>query len=265
MKYARKIVKSGLMKEIYYYPVQPCGYALPCGKKQREAQAAYNRKKSGRMLVQYVNTNFFEGDIWMHPTFFPEEAPQSYEEASKIIKNYLRRVSRWRSAHGLPPMKYIYVIEEQIYKTGKNKGRSNWHYHLWMSEMPRDVAEDLWTGGERVNAMRFQPERFGQEAAARYVTKAPKGTRRFVCSRNCEKPKVEVQKEIEISSRKMQSMAEVHCDDAAYWQRKYPGYYFCGMERFWNEYNSRWYLRVAMRKIPEWKTKKKLKVLSAKC
>lgn len=259
MKYARKIVKSGLMKEIFFYPVQASGYALPCGKKQRETQARYNRKKSGRSLVQYVNTNFGEGDIWMHPTFLPEEAPQSYEEASKIIKNYLRRIDRWRASNGFSKLKYIYVIEEQVYKTGENKGRSNWHYHLWLSEMPRDTAEELWTAGKRVNAMRFQPERFGQEAAARYVTKAPKGTKRFVCSRSCKKPKVFVEKNLEIGNRKMQSMAEVHFEDKKYWERQYPGFYFCSMERYWNEYNSRWYLRIAVRKLPEWKTKRRIR------
>lgn len=259
MLYQRKKIKSGKMLECFYYPVQKSGYALPCGRKQREAQARYNAKKSGRELVQRVNANFDTGDIWMSPTFLPEKAPQSYEDAVKILKRYFRRVAAWRRAHGLPALKYIYVIEQQIYKRGKFSGRSNWHYHIWMNTMPRDVAEDLWKDGERVNANSFQPERFGQEAAARYVTKAPKGTRRYVCSRNCVKPVVDEAKQINISSRKMQSMAETHCEDSAYWERQFPGYYFCGLEKTWNEYNSRWYLRVAMRKIPEWKTKKSLK------
>lgn len=248
MIYATKKVKSGRMAELFIYPVQACGRSLPCGNESREAQARYNYKRSGRELVQLVNTNFDEGDIWMHPTFEPQNAPKDEREARRILQNYFRRVSAWRKKNGYPAMKYIYVIEEQVYKTGIYAGMCNYHYHLWMSEMPRDVAEELWGKGLRVNANRFQPDRFGQEAAAKYVRKAPKGIKKWVCSRNCERPKVSEPKVKDISRRKIQAMAEDHCDDARYWERLMPGYKFCELERTWNEYNGRWYLRVAFRK-----------------
>lgn len=250
MLYAKKTIKSGRMLEDIYYPILPSGRSIPYAEKQPNPyQEAYDRKQAAKSLTRTINANFDTGDLFVHLTYFPERAPESYEEAKKAISKYFRRVEYWRKKHGLPKGKYAYVIEEQIYKSGKRKGKSNWHYHIFMSGMPRDVAEDLWKDGERVNADRFQPDRFGQEAAANYIQKAPRGRKKFICSRNCIKPKISEPKRMDISNRKMRSMCEVYAHDSAYWERNHPGYKFDYSEPYWNEYNCRWYLRVVMRKL----------------
>lgn len=258
MIYQEKKIKSGKMLEIEFAPIHKNGRRLNEGrsKASRKAQEDYNRKKSEKYLVRRVNANFDTGDLFCHLTYEPTKAPDSYDEAKRDVNNYMRRVNRWREKNGLDKAKYIIIIEEQIYKTGIRAGRSNWHMHMFMTKMPRDIAEELWDKG-RANADRYQPDTFGQRAAAEYCAKDPKGRKRFICSRNCLKPKEYEPKQREIGQRKIQNMCEVYAHDASYWQRKYPGYAFREAQPSLNRYNGRWYLRIEMRRLDVPKTKKK--------
>lgn len=259
MLYHEKKIKSGKMLEIDFYPVHKNGnkQGTDRSKAQKKAQDDYNLKKSERELIRRVNCNFDNGDLFVHLTYMQKKAPQSYEEAKKDINNYLRRVNNWRKNNGLDKAKYIIIIEEQIYKTGERAGQSNFHFHIFLSKMPRDIAEHIWNKG-RCNADRYQPDTFGQTAAAQYCAKDPRGKKRFICSRNCVKPKESEPKQRELSRRKIQNMCEVYAHDSSYWQRQYPGYAFCESFPVLNPYNGKWYLRVEMRKIDQPKTKKKL-------
>ena len=259
MLYAEKKIKSGKMLEVDFYPILPSGKRMSDGRKKasKKAQDEYNRKQSVRKLVQKVNANFDTGDLFAHLTYTQKNAPQSYEEAKRDINNFIRRIQNWRFRHGYDKARYIIIVEEQTYKTGELEGRSNWHFHIFLSNMPRDVVEDLWVEGERVNVDRYQPDRFGQRAAAQYCGKDPRGKKRYICSRNCVKPKEYEPKQREISRKKIKNMCELYAHDSEYWQRQYPGYAFKEAWPVENKYNGRWYLRVEMRKIDLPRTKKK--------
>ena len=275
------------MLEDLYYPVLPSGRLLPGSVPKSsgttEAQERYNAKKAEMQLVRYANANFDEGSVWLTLTYFDDnpKRPGTYAEAKARLSAYFRRVKRYRDHTGLPELKYIYVIEEKTRRSGAHKGERAYHYHVLMSEMDRNVAEKLWTDGERVNADRFDPWRFGQESAARYMAKAGKvkkkkaepadpeedaeekipGRKRFVCSRNCIKPEIpKTQRRMELSKRRAEEMAKDHEDDAAYWQEKAPeGYGYTGMQFILNERNGHYYWRVTYRRLPEWNKKKKRK------
>ncbi|MBR5223268.1 MAG: hypothetical protein IKV81_03790 [Clostridia bacterium] len=156
------------------------------------------------------------------------------------------------------PFKYYYSIEEVKYKTGRYAGRSNWHFHMFLTGgLPREAYEDCWPKGVRVNADRFQPERFGPEAAARYFTKDAQGRRRIKHSRNLEKPVIKT-KDASFSRRGVELLAKRRADDAAYWERRYKGFKFVRTFARYNEYNGHWYLSVIMYRsdqavLPEWK------------
>lgn len=273
MLYAEKVIKSGKMKEGEFYPVLPSGRKLPDGEASgtSESQAKYNKNKTTKQFTRLVNTNFDTGDILLHPTFPDSCAPQTLQEAKKYLNNYLRRVKYYREQHGMPELKYIYVIEKTEYQRGERKGSCNWHFHLFMSGGEgnyRDIVEDMWGQDIRVNADRFQPLRFGQKSAATYMSKAPQGSRSYVCSRNIKKPIVNNGKKdpkyLDISQKKIENMVKLHVDDAAYWQRHYPGYNFIRCETVWNEYNKHWYIRVEMRKPEPVITKKVMKSMAVR-
>ena len=268
-----KKIKSGPLLEVDFFPVWADGRRMPSRapktKRSTAAQQKYNDIQMRKKAIRDINANFDNQDIFMHITYEQSKAPQSYEEALRDADNYLRRIKRRREAelikcnkllHLHPyeealkkqirkleaPFKYYYSIEEVQYKTGMYAGRSNWHFHMFITGgLARDTYEDIWPNGVRVNADRFQPERFGPEAAARYITKDAKGRRRIKHSRNLTKPETKV-KDASFSRRGVELLAKRRADDAAYWEKRYKGYKFIRTFPRYNEYNGHWYLSVIM-------------------
>lgn len=281
-----KQTKSGRLLEVDFYPVWNDGRKIPerapKNKRSTVEQEKYNRQQAIKNIVRKINANFDTGDVWMHPTYDPAKAPQTETQARRDISNYIRRVKTKRNSEVKriqrlfehnptdnrlktqfkklqEPLRYVGVIEQQIYKSGPLKGRCNWHFHLFMTGgVDRDILEDMWPLGMRTNVDRFQPEKFGPETAAKYMAKSPKGSRKFFCSKNLEKPKVPKPKDGKISKRGVERLAKQRIDDSAYWEKRYKGYKFIhGFARY-NNYNGHWYVSVVMYKtnqdidLPEW-------------
>lgn len=268
----------------------------PKTKPTSDEQKKYNQLQATKKLIRLVNANFDNTDYIMHPTYRPELAPQDEEQARRDLVNYLRRVRTKRASelkklqkalsatedaaaavagNGIllataeklrtqiaklqEPFRYIYVIEKQTYKTGKSKGRTNWHFHLFLTGgIAARTLEDMWTNGLRTNCNGYQPERFGPESAAKYMSKDPQGSKRFSYSRNLKKPEQKV-KDGKIKRRSVERMAKERVDDAAFWEKRYKGYRFIRCYSRYNEYNGNWYVSVVMYKTdgdpPDWKEK----------
>ena len=256
-------IKSGRLFEADFYPVFRDGRRMPDrapkAKRSSKEQAEYNKRQAEKKLIRLVNANFDTGDILMHITYDSSMAPQTESEARRDIQNYLRRIKQYRKREKLSELKYIYVIETQTYKTGVNAGRANWHFHIFMSGMDRDIAENMWGKGIRVNADRFQPERFGPEAAAKYISKDPQGAKRYSCSRNLKKPIMQKPRDGKIARRSVEKLAKERIDDREYWERRYKGYRFIKCYARQNEYNGHWYVSVIMYRtsadMPDWTIK----------
>lgn len=276
---------SGKLLDVDFYPIFSDGRRIPTrapkSKPSTEEQEKYNRNQSIKEVVQIVNANFDEYDYYFHPTFFPQYAPQTREEAVQILTKWRekvkrRRVTRLKKAtkalDAMPntpellevrnrlkqeirilkrPFKFVYSIEQVDYKSGEYKGRVNWHYHLFVTGGLDDrTMERLWDKGVRVNCNNFQPERFGPEAAEKYMMKsnAEKGKKKYICSRNMSKPKVPnpAKRDGKVSQYQLERWAKERRDDAAFWERRYKGYKFLRCFPRKNPFNGRWYLSVVM-------------------
>lgn len=286
-----KITKAGKLLNTDFYPCFDNGRKMPTQSKVQgstEAQKKYNDNKATKEAVYIVNENFDEYDHIGHLTYASECAPQNEEGARRDMTNALRRIKRKRARElkkvekqlaKLPdteelaelrkkleikrdklsaPFKYMYVIEKVTYQRGPFKGRDNWHFHIFMTGgLERSEVEAIWKHGVRSNVDQFQPDRFGPEAMANYMSKDPKGTKRFVCSRNISRtykqPKI---KNSRFSKRTLAKLAQERCDDAQYWEKRYPGYRFMRSFARFNDYNCHWYLTVVMYAgdgpVPEW-------------
>ena len=281
-----RLIKSGKLLEADFYPIWENGKRLPTrapkSRRTSEEQQRYNRKMAVRNFVRRINANFDTGDIFLHVTFAPDNAPGSTDAADRAVYNYIRRIKTRRaselksvrsrlSSDGSDaelkkkcsklsePFRYYVIMEEQEYKTGKLKGWVAQHYHIFMTGgLERDVIEDMWTHGARVNADRYQPERFGPETAAKYCAKDPRGKKRFRCSRNLKSPVVQKPKDGKISSRGVERLATERTDDREYWEKRYKGYRFVRCFSRYNPYNGYWYVSVVMYKtatesaLPTW-------------
>lgn len=277
---------SGKLLEADFYPVWENGNKMqirPRGSKpSSEAQKKYNNNMAIKRAVHLINANFDSEDLLITYTYVQKLAPLSIDGALRDMNNYRRRVKTKRAAELKriekllqadpknkkyrailkklkSPFKYYYTIEEATYKTGALKGKKNYHVHLFMTGgLDRDTVEELWGNGIRVNARRFQPERFGPEAAARYISKDPQGRKRFRHSQNLVQPKTR-KKNGHISARTVELMARQRVDDREYWERRYKGYRFVRCFSRFNKYNGHWYVSVVMYKadrdgiLPDWK------------
>lgn len=288
-----KITKAGKLLNTDFYPCWPDGRRLPTKppktKGSTEAQKKYNENQSVKHAIYKTNENFDEFDYIATYTYIPELAPQSKEETKRDLTNALKRISRKRKRElkkveaelaALPdieelaelrknlerkrdklsaPFKYMYVIEKVTYQRGPHKGKDNWHIHIFMTGgLERSQVEAIWKKGIRSNVKQFQPDRFGPEAMAKYMAKDPQGKKRFVCSLNMsctyKQPKV---KNSRFSKRTLAQLSQERCDDAAYWEKRYPGYRFVRAFPRYNDYNGHWYLTVVMYAagdgpVPKW-------------
>ena len=261
-----------------------------------DEQRKYNQTKATKKFIRLANANFDTTDYLMHPTYPPDKAPATEEAARKDIVNYLRRVKTRRASEAkklkknlkaaeeaaakMPdntylstnvenlkaeilkleqPFKYIYVIEKQVYKSGKYAGCINWHFHLFMTGgLDGRTLERMWKNGARANCNNYQPDKFGPEAAAKYMSKDPQGNKRFSYSRNLTKPTEKV-KDGKVSRNTVARMAKERVDDRAYWEKRYKGYRFIRCYNRFNEYNGHWYVSAIMYKtdgeVPRWEEK----------
>lgn len=153
-------------------------------KESAPKQKNLNDKNARRYFRRLVKTNFSKGDLHLTLTYSDENLPADVEAAEQEVKNFLRRVARWRKRAGLESMKYIYITEVS--------GRGRVHHHLLTKgDMDREVLESLWQKGW-ANAKKLQPSSNGLNDIIAYLSKDPKGRKRWHPSRNLKKPEMSI-------------------------------------------------------------------------
>lgn len=227
-------------------------------RKRREKLSApkqrnLNDKRARRYFMQLLNANFDGNDMELHLTYKTE--PESKEAADKLVSNYLRRVAYRRKKLGLEPLKYILVTEggDISQRTGK---RIRLHHHLTLNGgIDRNDLELMWNT-EKIhwnwleqdklyqgvpyrewlarhmigyaNTRKLQPGENGLEALARYLTKDPKGKKRWSASHNLKKPE-RVTRDHHFSCHGFQkSCTNGDIYSRAWWEKKYKGYTLAG-------------------------------------
>lgn len=191
------------------------------------AQANLNEKNAKRYLTQLANGNFGEGDLFVTLTYAPENTPGTEKDAERHVSNFLRRVSYRREKLGLDSLKYILVTEYKQDDEGRLTGRL--HHHLLMSGMDRDLLESLWAEKKKpigyARTQRLQPDRSetgnGIAQLVAYITKDPKGRKRWSSSRNLKRP-VETKNDHKYSRKKVRLTAEDQAAGYMYYSAKYP-------------------------------------------
>lgn len=253
-------------------------------KRSTDEQIKYNRSKSIKHIVRMVNTNYkSHEDYFAHFTFDAKNAPETVKDARRLFKNYIERIKRRRAREAKAlhkrlaklfdmltrdpensllldaikdvkgklrklesEFKCLYFIEENVYKRGERAGMHTFHIHAFMSGgIASAVLEDMWGLGT-VNCRNYQPEKFGVEAAAKYVSKELSADKRPGYIGHHDKPKKLKPKDGKISPVGVKNLAEKRCDDREYWEKRYPGYRFIKCYARHNQYNGYHYVSVIM-------------------
>ena len=235
--YREKRYYSGNYLEIDIYPVfGRAGQRRKRYKESSECQKKLNRKNAEMKLTRLLNTNFTEDDLRFDLTYSPNYLPNDDDAAIKELRNFLRRLKRFRKKAGLDPLKYVAVTEKS--------SRGRYHHHLVISGgvSMRDLAY-LWGRGY-TTCKPLQFDEYGIEALAHYLVKEPVGSKFYQASRNLTQPEVETRDEA-FSQKTVNAMAKI-CQDPALWEGLYEGYTFVSAAPFWNDYNRHQSITVKM-------------------
>ncbi len=213
-----------------------------------------NEKRAKKYFYALLTTNFGKNDIHLTLTYQKIDVTDPEKDLNRQAKLYLDRVRRRRKQLGLEPLKYVLVTEYGVSrKTGEVV---RLHHHIVMNGgIDRDDLELMWTKkridwrrlekeaqeGKReyrdalesarigfANADRLKPGEDGLGALAQYLMKSPAGKRRWVASRNLEKP-TRTKNDSKYSRRKLVNACtsgEVY--SRQWWERHYPGYTLAG-------------------------------------
>ena len=245
--------KSNDLLNIDFYPVYDNSRLrmrerAPKSKPSSEEQKKYNENRAVLRLIKLVNANFTKKDFFCHFTFSPDRLPKNEDDAIRIMNNYFRRVNDRRKKSGLNPVKHIAVLESACYRSGKLCGLINYHFHFFIQSdgWSADDFEEVWKDGDVVRIDHFRPKIFGPEAAAKYISKDPKGKKRWLYSKGLKQPKKMKPVDGKVGRATVERMSTILVDDAEYWENRYKGYEFIRCFPRFNEYNGHWYLSVVM-------------------
>jgi len=233
--------------EVEFFPISLQERKQKRKKKIKESlpkQKNLNDKNARKHLIRLLNNNFTDRDLVIHLTYRDEHLPGSEKEARRDVTNFLRRVKHYRKKNGLPELKYIAVIEYRDQEEGKKALRI--HHHIVLNDMDRDVIENLWGRG-RANADRLKADEFGYEALGRYITKDPRGSKRWTQSKNLKPPTVKVN-DFRFSKRKIEEISKAP-DDRYLFEKLYPGYIFSKCDVQVNDIVGGTYMYLKMRKL----------------
>lgn len=235
--YREKRYYSGDYLEVDIYPVfGKAGQRRKRYKPTSECQKRLNKKNAEMKLTRLMNANFTEDDLRFDLTYSPGNLPEDDDVAIKELRNFLRRLKRFRKKAGLSALKYIAVTEKS------KKGR--YHHHLVISGgVSIGALAALWGRGY-TSAKPLQFDENGVEGLAKYLVKEPIGSKFYQASRNLTQPEVETRDEV-YSQKTVNAMAKI-CQDAGLWEGLYDGYTFVSAVPFWNDYNRHQSITVRM-------------------
>ena len=184
--YVTKTVRSGNQFEVEIYPLfskKDFDKYHPKKKPTRLAQKYLNDKNARKYFIRLVNANFGSDDWVIHLTYFDSKRPTNIDDANHEVKKYIDRINYHRKKLGLKNAKYVYVTE---YDPDK---KINVHHHLIIEGgLERKKMKDLWTNGMRTEIDELEPDDAWLTGLAMYLSKDPKGKKRWKPSKNLKKP-----------------------------------------------------------------------------
>jgi len=244
--YRTRTTKSGTMLEVESYPLLPAGVgaALKKHKPSSETMKWQNQKNAEKRLIRLAECNFDERDYKLDLTYDEAHLP-TLENVHKDIRNFIRRMNTERKHRGLAGgARYIAVIEG--YDDGSRQKRL--HVHMIIDgDIDRKTIKEIWGRG-RIHCDELDPEGYGGlRRLAQYMSKDPRGKKRWISSKNLKKPTQTIA-DRKITHRKARKIAESRLQAMAALERMYKGYRVESYEVRTNPFIEGYYIYAIMRK-----------------
>lgn len=242
--YITKTIKSGNQFEVEIYPLfskKDFDKYQPKRKPTRLAQKHLNDKNARKYFIRLVNANFGIDDWVIHLTYFNNKRPSNVKDANHEVKKYIDRINYHRKKMGLPNAKWIYVTEFDRDK------KINVHHHLIIEKgLDRKMMKKLWKNGMRTEIDELEPDDAWLTGLAMYLSKDPKGKKRWRSSKNLEKP-LERKSYSAFGNKKIRNMVDDQMTVSLYMNKRYKAKQYLSHEIRFNKINKMYYIYVRMK------------------
>ena len=242
--YVAKTISAGNMFEVELYPIfnKKDFQEFKVKRKSKKAQKNLNDRNSRKQFIRLINSNFTKDDYIMHLTYSNENLPPSIEDAEREVYKLIRKINYRRKKKKLQNAKYIYVTEYDPQK------KIRVHHHLIIEGgIDRKVMKDLWTNGTRIKVEELEPDEYELSGLANYLSKDPKGKKRWKSSKGLKKPK-ERKSYTSFSKKKIRNMVADDTNVSVYMNSNYKSKTYLDHEIRYNKVNHMYYIYVRMRK-----------------
>ena len=241
--YVAKTISAGNMFEVELYPIfnKKDFQEFKVKRKSKKAQKNLNDRNSRKQFIRLINSNFTKDDYITHLTYSNENLPPSIEDAEREVYKLIRKINYRRKKKKLQNAKYIYVTEYDPQK------KIRVHHHLIIEGgIDRKVMKDLWTNGTRIKVEELEPDEYELSGLANYLSKDPKGKKRWKYSKGLKKPK-ERKSYTSFSKKKIRNMVADDTNVSIYMNSNYKSKAYLDHEIRYNKVNHMYYIYVRMR------------------
>ena len=242
--YMTKTIRSGEQFEVEIYPrfsKRDFEKYKPYRKPTRLKQKSLNDRNARKYFIRLINANFTDDDYVVHLTYCDDKLPKNIDDAEKEVTKYIKRINYHRKKSGIGNCRYIYVTEFDQEK------KIRCHHHMIIDgEVDRLLLKKLWKNGKRTKVEELEPDEFGLTGLAMYLSKDPKGKKRWKSSKGLKKP-VERKSYTSFSNRKIRNMVDDQTKVSAYMNRKYTSRQYLSHDVRYNSINKMFYIYVRMR------------------
>lgn len=242
--YMTKTIRSGSQFEVEIYPRfsgNDFEKYQPSRKPTRLKQKSLNDRNARKYFIRLINANFTDNDYVIHLTYVNDKLPKNTDDAEKEVKKYIKRINYHRKKAGLGNCRYIYVTEFD------NDKKIRCHHHMIVDGgLDRLLLKKLWKNGKRTRVDELEPDEFDLTGLAMYLSKDPKGKKRWKSSKGLKKP-IERKSYTSFSNRKIRNMVDDQTKVSAYMNSKYASRQYLSHEVRYNSINRMFYIYVRMR------------------
>ena len=245
--HATKEIRAGNQLEVEIYPEFTKLPATLPRKKNTAAQKDLNDRNSQKECVRTINEKFGPRDLWCTFTYRRGCEPLDYDEALNNMRNYIRRIQRRRKRMGLPPTRYVGVIEWQ---EDEEKGIRCHHHVFFDGAMPMEEVEELWGLGDRNELRKLDYDENALNGVGFYTTKAPRGRKKWISSVGLRKA-AEKKSYTKFSAAAVGRMAKDRDAIRTAMEKKFPGYWYLEGNARANCCNKQFYISARLLKKAE--------------
>ena len=249
-----KTITSGPIREVEVFPLylkkeMPDEWRR---KETKEARKNLNDKNARKKFIRKLNANFSKDDYFLTLNYFKELRTKDHKEARKHMRNFIqtlnRKYEKEQLKNGVPKsklkkIKYMFVTE---YSEDK---KIQCHHHLVMNAvLPITVVKKAWKFGSRGKMDYLDPDDMHFTGLGNYLSKDPKGKKRWCCSKNLKDPDI-TRNLSKFSKKKVKEMKDNQNLIKFEMEKANPGYIFVKSEVYINTYNGMPYIYATMRRI----------------